>query len=140
MFNKLSGGCPTKRAAAIFIPLCISKPQPVNAENKARAQYVHDALNKLTDDDCGDTGLGDLLLKETKYEMGDKAYDALSDEEKKEHADILTIISQANGKATLTMENLLTRAADDEEDTRLSQNQILAEQKVFNKHQLMNLE
>ena len=33
-----------------------------NEENKARAQYVHDALNKLTDDDCGDAGLGDLLL------------------------------------------------------------------------------
>jgi len=88
-----------------------------NEENKARAQYIHDALNKLTDDDCGDAGLGDLLLNETKYEMGDAAYEALSEEEKKSHADIITIISQANGKAALIMENLITRAADTSEDT-----------------------
>jgi len=90
-----------------------------NEENKARAQYVHDALNKLTDDDCGDAGLGDLLLNETKYEMGDAAYEALSEEEKKKHADIITIITQANGQATLLMENLITRAADTNEDTWL---------------------
>ena len=71
-----------------------------NSANKARAKYVHDALNKLTDDDCGNAGLGDLLLNETKYEMGDEAYEALSDEEKNKHADILTIIAQANGNAT----------------------------------------
>jgi len=88
-----------------------------NEENKARAQYVHDALNKLTDDDCGDAGLGDLLLNETKYEMGDAAYEALSEEEKKQHADIVTIITQANGKATFLMENLITRAADTNEET-----------------------
>ena len=86
-------------------------------ENKARAQYVHDALNKLTDDDCGDAGLGDLLLNETKYEMGDAAYEALSEEEKKKHADIVTIVCQANGQATLMIENLMTRAADTNEDT-----------------------
>ena len=90
-----------------------------NEENKARAQYVHDALNKLTDDDCGDAGLGDLLLNETKYEMGDAAYEALSEEDKKKHADIITIITQANGQATLLMENLITRAADTNEDTWL---------------------
>lgn len=88
-----------------------------NAENNARAKYVHDALNKLTDDDCGGKGLGDLLLGETKYEMGDEKYDALSEVEKKNHADIVTIISQANGTATLIIANLLTRAADSEEDT-----------------------
>ena len=86
-------------------------------ENKARAKYVHDALNKLTDDDCGGAGLGDLLLNETKYEMGDEAYEALSEADKKQHADILTIIAQSNGKATLIMENLITRAADTSEDT-----------------------
>ena len=89
------------------------------AANKERAQYVHDMLNKLTDDDCGGAGLGDLLLNETKYEMGDTAYNALSDEQKKEHADILTIIAQANGNATLVLENLITRAADTNEDTWL---------------------
>ena len=86
--------------------------------NKQRAQYVHDVLNKLIDDDTG-KGLGDLLLNETKYEMGDAAYNALSAEEKKDHADILTIIAQANGKATMLMESLLTRAADTYDDTWL---------------------
>ena len=85
--------------------------------NKARADYVHERLNEMTDDDCGGAGLGDLLLNKTKYEMGDDAYNALSDEEKKKHADIVTIIAQANGKATLILENLITRAADTSEDT-----------------------
>ena len=51
--------------------------------------------------------------------MGDAAYEALSEEEKKNHADIVTIISQANGKATLMIENLITRAADTSDDTWL---------------------
>lgn len=89
-----------------------------NAKNKARAQYVHDCLNKLTDDDCAGAGLGDLLLAKTKYEMGDE-YNALSDTEKNQHADILTIIAQANGKATLMFENLVTKAADSGDDTWL---------------------
>ena len=83
-----------------------------NELNQKRARYVHDALNKLIDDDCGGAGLGDLLLSETKYEMGDAAYNALSDEEKAKHADILTIIAQSNGNAILIMENLITRASD----------------------------
>ena len=86
--------------------------------NSARARYIHDVLNKLTDDDTGKP-LGDLLLNETKYEMGDSAYNALSDEEKKNHADILTIIAQSNGRATLAMESLITRAADTEDSTWL---------------------
>ena len=80
--------------------------------NRQRAQSVHDMLNKLTDDDCDGAGLGDLLLNETKFEMGDGAYNALSESEKKNHCDILTLIAQANGQATLLMENLLTRASD----------------------------
>jgi len=90
-----------------------------NASNKQRATYIHDALNKFTADDCGGAGLGDLLLNETKYEMGDEAYNALSAAEKKKHADIITIIAQANGKATLMLENLLTRAADTGENSWL---------------------
>ena len=86
-------------------------------ENQARAQYIHDSLNKYTDDDCNDAPLGDLLLNETKYEMGDEAYNRLSDAEKAKHADIVTIIAQANGMATLAIENLLVRAADTEETT-----------------------
>ena len=108
--------------------------------NRERALYFHDMLNKLTDDDCGGKGLGDLFLNETKYEMGveaynalsdaekaktdivkesDKAYAALSEEERQNHADILTIIAQANGQATLLLQELLTRAADDNEDNWL---------------------
>ncbi len=88
-----------------------------NPENKTRADYVRSLLNKLTDDDCGGAGLGDLLLNETKYEMGDEAYNALSDDEKKNHADILTIVAQANGQATILLENLLVKASDPGEDT-----------------------
>ena len=88
-----------------------------NAANKTRANYIHDVLNKFTDDDCDGKGLGDLLLNETKYEMGDDAYDRLSESEKANHADIVTIIAQANGKATLVIENLLVRGADSNENT-----------------------
>ena len=90
-----------------------------NADNKQRAEYIHDALNKFTDDDCNGAGLGDLLLNKTKFEMGETAYNKLSDKKKNEHADILTIIAQSNGKATLMMENLLTRAADTNDDSWL---------------------
>ena len=85
--------------------------------NKQRAEYIHDLLNKLTDDDCGGAGLGDLLLNETKYEMGDAAYNALPDAEKNKHADILTIIAQSNGNATLLMESLIARATDNNPTT-----------------------
>ena len=49
--------------------------------------------------------------------MGDDAYNALPDSEKAQHADIITIIAQSNGIATLMIENLLVRAADAEETT-----------------------
>ena len=111
-----------------------------NAANKARATYIHDVLNKMTDDDTNGAGLGDLLLNETVYEMAKPQYDALSETEKAKttlyevneqvrdslpdaekdlHADLLTIIAQSNGKATLMIQNLLTRAADTAEDTWL---------------------
>ena len=83
-----------------------------------RAVYIHDILNKFLDDDTG-KGLGDLLLNETKFEMGDSAYNRLTAEQKKEHADILTILSQSNGKACLMLENLMTRAADTNPSTWL---------------------
>ena len=91
-----------------------NSPYPANKE---RAQYLHDALNKFTDDDCDDAPLGDLLLNQTKYEMGDAAYNALSDSEKKKHADLVTIIAQSNGVATMMIENLLVRAADTAENS-----------------------
>ena len=87
-----------------------------NKKNNQRAKYIHDMLNKLIDDDTGKP-IGDLLLNQTKYEMGDEAYNKLSEEEKKNHADILTIIAQANGKATLLLENMLIRAGDTNTDS-----------------------
>ena len=110
-----------------------------NELNQRRAQYVHDALNKLTDDDSGQP-LGDLFLNENVYEMAKKTYDALTDAEKekeentfvkvynrtldslteeqrKENADIAAIILQSNGQAALIIQSLITRAADNSEDT-----------------------
>jgi hypothetical protein len=82
-----------------------------NNENQARAKYSHDILNKMTDDDTG-IPLGDLFLNKTKEELGNDAYDALTPEQKKEHAVLSTIIAQADGKATILMETLLLRASD----------------------------
>ncbi len=111
-----------------------------NAENKGRAQFIHDILNKFTDDDTDGADLGDLFLNETVYEMAKPQWDTLSEKEKEDtslyeinkkvrdslpegeknkHADILTIIAQENGNATLLLQNLLTRAADTEDDTWL---------------------
>ena len=88
-----------------------------NEDNRARAQYVHDVLNKLLDDDCGDAGLGDLLLNKTKYEMGDAAYNKLSDSEKKKHVDILTLIAQSNGQATIMLYSTISMACDTNEES-----------------------
>ena len=87
-----------------------------NRSNKQRASYIHDMLDKMIDDDTG-SGLGTLLLNPTKQELGDAAYNALPDAEKKQHADLATIIAQSNGQATLMLENLLTRAADNNSDS-----------------------
>ncbi|MBR1482109.1 MAG: hypothetical protein IJ598_03965 [Ruminococcus sp.] len=93
--------------------------KPEDSANYKRANYYKTLLNKLTDDDTGDKPLGDLLVNETKYEMGDEAYNALSDEEKKNHCDILTLLMQGNGQAVMLMETLLTKSADSSDSTWL---------------------
>ena len=93
--------------------------KPKNTQGHIRADSYRQMLNKLTDDDTGDKPLGDLLLNETKYEMGDDKYDALSDEEKKNHADILTLLLQGNGRAVFLLESLVIKAADSADDTWL---------------------
>ena len=93
----------------------LKKPQ--DSANYKRANYYKSLLNKLTDDDTGGQPLGDLLVNETKYEMGDEAYNALSDEEKKNHCDILTLLMQGNGQAIIMMETLLTKASDSSDST-----------------------
>ncbi len=93
----------------------LQKPQ--DSANYKRANYYKALLNKLTDDDTGNKPLGDLLVNKTKYEMGDEAYNALSDEEKKNHCDILTLLMQGNGQAILLMETELTKSADSSNST-----------------------
>ncbi len=93
----------------------LQKPQ--DSANYKRANYYKALLNKLTDDDTGNKPLGDLLVNQTKYEMGDEAYNALSDEEKKNHCDILTLLMQGNGQAILLMETELTKASDSSNST-----------------------
>ena len=95
----------------------LQKPQ--DSANYKRANYYKTLLNKLTDDDTGGKPLGDLLVNKTKYEMGDEAYNALSDEEKKNHCDILTLLFQGNGQAVQLMETLLTKASDSSQSTWL---------------------
>jgi len=95
----------------------LQKPQ--DSANFKRANYYKTLLNKLTDDDTGNKPLGDLLVNQTKYEMGDEAYNALSGEEKKNHCDILTLLMQGNGQAVLLLETLLTKASDSSNSTWL---------------------
>ena len=93
----------------------LQKPQ--DSANYKRANYYKAQLNKLTDDDTGGKPLGDLLVNQTKYEMGDGAYNRLSAEEKKNHCDILTLLMQGKGQAVLLMETLLTKSADSSNST-----------------------
>ena len=87
---------------------------------KIRAQAAHDLLNKFYDGDpndeyaVNDTGkpLGDLLLNETKTEIGDSAYESLSDKEKKNTADLQPIILESSGPAVLMIEQALALATD----------------------------
>ena len=90
----------------------ISRSHP----NAIHAYYSRNILDKFIDDDTG-KGLGQLFLNETKYEMGLDAYNALSDFQKKGVADLITILAQSNGKATLTIANLLARACDTNDTT-----------------------
>ncbi len=95
----------------------LKKPQ--DSANYKRASYFKTLLNKLTDDDTGGRPLGDLLVNPTKYEMGDEAYNKLSDTEKKNHCDIVTLLMQGNGQAVQLMETELTKASDSSDDTWL---------------------
>ncbi len=93
--------------------------KPKDSINYKRADYYRGLLNKLTDDDTGSKPLGDLLRNKTKFEMGDNAYNALSDSEKKNHCDILTLLMQGNGEAVQLLETLLTKASDSRNTTWL---------------------
>jgi hypothetical protein len=91
--------------------------KPEKTVNHKKADMVRQMLNKFIDDDTDGQPVGDLLLNETKYELGDKAYNALSDSEKKKHADLITLLMQGNVTAIATIETLLVKAADSSDDT-----------------------
>ena len=91
--------------------------KPNNTANFKRAYYYNTLLNKLTDDDCDGNALGDLLINQTKYEMGDEAYNKLDDAQKNRHCDILTLLMQGNGQAVQLMETMLTKASDSSSST-----------------------
>ena len=95
----------------------LKKPQ--DSANFKRANYYKTLLNKLTDDDTGNRPLGDLLVNQTKYEMGEDAYNKLSDTEKKNHCDIVTLLMQGSGPMVQLMETQLTKASDSSDDTWL---------------------
>ncbi len=92
-----------------------------------RARLAHDVLNKFVDgapeDEYArnDTGkpLGDLFLNETKTELGDDAYNKLSDEEKSNTADLQQIILESSGPAVQMIERSLALAADTRYDSWL---------------------
>ena len=109
----------------------LQKPQ--DSANFKRANYYKALLNKLTDDDTGGKPLGDLLVNQTKYEMGDEAYNKLSDEEKKNHCDILTLLMQGNGQAILLMETELTKSADSSNSTWIDRFKETSLEKLTNK-------
>ena len=91
--------------------------KPEKSVNHTKADMVRQLLNRYTDDDTDGSPIGDLLLNETKYEMGDEAYKALSSAEKKKHADILTMLLQGNLMGISMIEKYLARAADSSDDT-----------------------
>ena len=91
--------------------------KPEKSVNHIKADMVRQLLNRYTDDDTDGSPIGDLLLNETKYEMGDKAYNKLSTSEQKKHADIITMLMQGNVTNISLIEKLLVRAADSSDDT-----------------------
>ncbi len=93
--------------------------KPKDSINYKRADYYRGLLNKFTDDDTKGKPLGDLLVNKTKFEMGDAAYNALSDSEKNNHCDIVTLLMQGNGEAVQVLETLITKASDSKKTTWL---------------------
>ena len=91
--------------------------KPKDSENFKRADYVRKLLNKMTDDDTDGSPIGDLLINETKFELGDHEYNALSDSEKKKHADIITMFQQGDDIMIYLLGNLLARGADTSDNT-----------------------
>jgi hypothetical protein len=85
--------------------------------NRARADFVRAMLNHIKDDDTGGS-LGDLLINQTKAELGD-AYERLSEEERREHIDLELALMQGSAEVVYQAEQLIGYAADTAETTWL---------------------
>ena len=79
---------------------------------RGKALEAYYLLQLMYSPDNNNMKMGDLLLNETKEEMGDTAYNKLSDEEKLLHADMTTILMQGNSDAIKYIEQLLAMGAD----------------------------
>ena len=79
---------------------------------RGKAVEAYYLLQLMYSPDNNNMKIGDLLLNETKEEMGDTAYNKLSDEEKLLHADMTTILMQGNSDAMKYIEQLLAMGAD----------------------------
>ena len=84
-------------------------------DGKEKAVVVHDLLNKLTDDDSG-LPLGDLFNGKT---LQDKVgvSKSITEENKENLPDLLTILMQGNTVYIQTVESLLAVAADTNDNT-----------------------
>ena len=92
---------------------------------RGKAIESYKLLQLMYSPDNNNMKMGDLLLNETKEEMGDTAYNKLSDEEKLLHADMTTILMQGNSDAMKYIEQILAMGADTDKDktwmTRLTE-------------------
>ena len=80
------------------------------AAGKSRAVYVHDLLNKYTDDDTG-MAMGDLLNSET-FQDRIGVMESVGTENTENLPDLVTILLQGNTQVIRSMELLLSMAAD----------------------------
>jgi len=81
-----------------------------------KAVAAHDLLDKILDNDTNKT-MGELLLNKTIQELSDGEYEAMTDEERLNHADMVKILMQGNSSATLSIEQYLCIASDTESDS-----------------------
>ena len=84
---------------------------------RGKAMEAYYLLNLMYDPDNNNAKIGDLLLNETKEELGDTAYNKLSDDEKLQHLDMTTLLMQGNSDAMMYIEQLLAMGADTSTDT-----------------------
>ena len=88
------------------------------AAGNKRAIAAHNLLNEFIDDDTGKK-LGDLFLNPMVEELEPGKYDSLLPEQRKNHANFTTIMLQGNALAVVTIEGIVSMAADSSSDTWL---------------------